>query len=61
MADKDIILGFSKLHHALWHTADHEILTVKLHGRIVQGRRQRRIGLEALFDSLHQIVFPERQ
>ena len=61
MADKDIILCFSELHHALWHTADHKILTVKLHCGIVQGRRQRRIGLEALFNLLNQIVLTERQ
>ena len=61
MADKDIILCFGKLHHALRHTADHKILTVKLHCGIVQSRRQGRIGLEALFNLLYQIVLTERQ
>ena len=61
MTDKDIVLCFSKLHHTLRHTADHKILTVKLHCGIVQGRRQRRIGLEALFNLLYQIVLTERQ
>ena len=61
MADKDIILCFSELHHALWHTADHKVLTVKLHCGVVQGRRQRRIGLEAFFNLLYQIVLTESQ
>ena len=61
MADKDIILCFGKLHHALRHTANHKILTVKLHCGIVQSRRQWRIGLEALFNLLYQIVLTERQ
>jgi len=61
MADKDIVLCFSKLHHALWHTADHKILTVKLHCGIVQSRRQRCIGIKALFNLLYQIVLTESQ
>lgn len=52
MADKNIILCFSELQHAP-HTADHEVLAVKLHGGVVQSRRQRRIGIKALFDPLY--------
>ena len=61
MTDEDIIFCFSKMHHALRHAADHKILTVKLHCGIVQSRRQRRIGLEALFNLLYQVVLTERQ
>ena len=61
MADKDIILCFSKLHHALRHTADHKILAVKLHGGVVQGNGKRRIGLKALFNLLYQIALAECQ
>ena len=61
MAYKDIVLCFNELHHALRHTADYKILTVKLHGCVMQGRRQRRISLEALFNLLYQIVLAERQ
>ena len=61
MTDKDIILCFGKLHHALRHTADHKILAVELHGRIVQGNGKRRIGLKAFFNLLYQIVLTECQ
>ena len=49
MTDKDIVPGLHELHHTLWHAADHEILAIELHRCIVQCRRQRRIGIEALF------------
>ena len=35
---KNIIFCFRKLHHTFRHTPDNQILTVKLHGCIVQGR-----------------------
>ena len=61
MADKDIILCFSELHHTLWHAANYKILTVKLHCGVVQGNGKRRIGLKALFNLLYQIALAECQ
>ena len=61
MPDQNIIFRVHELHHTLWHAADDQILTIELHGRFVQCRWQRGIGLKALSDSLHQFLFTERQ
>lgn len=61
VTDKDIIFRLCKLHHTLRHTADYKILAVKLHCGIVQSRRQRCIGAEALFNLCYQILFGKRQ
>ena len=61
MPDQNIIFRVHELHHALWHATDDQILTIELHGRFVECRRQRSISLKALPDFLHQCLFTERQ
>ena len=54
VADEDVVLRLGKLHHALRHPADHKILPVTLHRRLMQGSRHGAVLREALFDPLHQ-------
>ena len=57
MPNENIVFRFDELHHTFRHTANNQVLTVKLHCSVMESRGKRCIGGKTAFNLFYQLVF----